>query len=241
MNIVPETYFNGAYLEAYHAAANGDARTVHRLVSTRAVILGASGDQDMTLLALACIRGDRQAIVTLVGAGADPKQVIKGAGSPAVLAVSRHFEQQDLAAIEPLIVAGFDPQTRLDGKPWLFYLVDYRHWRGLDFALTHGGDINAKADWGKTLITYAADREQYGAVKMLLDRGADPAARADNGDTLLLVIDYQITVVSRGSKTWQDLVALRAQVLSRISDPALRRTQFTSEVERRISGSAAII
>ena len=238
MNLSPQHYFDDGYLDVYRAAQSGNADQVRSLVQQHRLDLERPGRDDMTLLALASIRGDSDAIMTLIRVGADPAHVIPDAGSPAVLAITRHFARQDLAAIKPLLDAGFDPHHRWNGKPWLFYLVEYRHWRGLEYALEKGADIDTRASWGKSLVTYAADRSEFAAVKVLLDRGADPSIEADNGDTLLLAIEQRMESTPAGSPDWKDLAQLRQRALAMLPDPSQRTTIFTADVEAQIRSLA---
>lgn len=235
MKIVPENYFEGPYQDAYSAALSANSQDLGRLIEKERIDLNRPGKEDMTLLALACIRGDAKAISTLVDAGANPNQIIAKAGSPAVLAISRHFTPPSLDAIGPLLASGYDPNTRFSGTPWLFYMVDYRHWSGLYYAIHHGGNLNIQTDWGKSLLTYVAERGEYAEVKKLMTMGADPSPVAENGDSVLQTIEFEITRTTPGTQKWRTLVELRGQVLAAIPNPALRVTAFSKAAHEKIA------
>jgi uncharacterized protein len=52
--------------------------------------------------------------------------------------------------------------------------------------LDEGADVNARGEYGKTVLMLAAGKGQLAATKLLLDRGADANARADGGGTALM-------------------------------------------------------
>ena len=231
----PAQYFSGCHLRMYEAAQKSKANQVAALSQECRIGLDASGSDDMTMLALASIRGERTAIVALVKAGADPFRVIQGAGSPAVMAINRHFDPQRIEAIAAFREAGLDFNTRLRGKPYLFYFVDYAHWQGLEYALANGGDVNAATDGGETLLSYVIGGHHLGVARILLAKGADPFLVSKFGDCPLKTLEFAIARGDPTSAEWRDQVALRSEILGRIPNGAARLTPFTDAATARIA------
>lgn len=235
INLNPEHYFSGCQLRIYGEAHRGDAERVAALLSECHIKPDVPGASDMTLLALAAIRADQPAITALVEAGADPFHEIEGAGSPAVLAINRHFNPPRTEAIAAFAQTGLDFNSKLGGKPYLFYFVDYAHWQGLEYALAHGGDVNAATDTGETLLSYVTKGQHIAMARWLVERGADPSRNSQFGDSPLRYLDF---VISRGDPTmqeWRDLVVFRREIIGRITNVALRTTPFTAPAEARIA------
>lgn len=234
IDLTPQHYFSDCHLRMYEEAHRGNADRVNALSHECRIALDAQGSEDMTMLALAAISADQPAIVALVKAGANPFHVIAGGGSPAVMAINRHFNPPSIEAISALASAGVDFNTKLNGKPYLFYFVDYAHWQGLDFALAHGGDVNAATDSGETLLSYVIGGHHLAVARSLISTGADPSRVSRYGESPLRTLDFTI---SRGDPTtpeWRDHVALRQEIIDRIPNPALRTSPFTAAAETKI-------
>ena len=237
-SLSPTKYFSGCQLQIFEAAQLGSASRVGDLSQKCQIALDASGQEDMTLLALASIRSDREAIIALVHAGADPFHVIKGAGSPVVMAINRHFQPPRIEAIAAFHQAGLDFNARLGDKPYLFYFVDYAHWQGLHYALANGGNVNITSGEGETLLSYVVGGNHLSVARSLLSLGADPAHSSKYGDRPLETIEFAI---SRGDQTtpeWRDQVNFRDEILDRIADPEARITPFTAEAVAKIKAAA---
>ncbi len=237
MVLEPDSYFSGIPLTIYRSAQSGNLASVQQLVNTNTGMLEAAGKQEMNLLALACMRGDTTAIATLMRAGANPDHVISGAGSPATFAIDRHAQTQSVAAIAGLISGGFSPDALLDGKPWMFYMVDHKHWTGLQFALKHGGHVNLQARWGQSLLGYAIERSELDEAGTLLDLGADVGVTIKSGDDALESLEFAITSARPATPAWNKMLTLRQRMLAQISEPALRTTPFTQKAEGRIQAA----
>jgi hypothetical protein len=116
-NMNAENYFSNQQMSAYHLAQQGETDPLMQMVRA-GVDLNRPGRQDLTLLAFAVLTADHRAIVTLMRAGANPNQVIPDAGSPAILAISKHFnprhaglfqQAQMLRQVENRVIQHFLP------------------------------------------------------------------------------------------------------------------------------------
>jgi ankyrin repeat protein len=230
-----ENYFNDLQLSAYHFAHNGDVEQLIE-VARVGVDLNRPAKEDMTLLGFAVLTADHDAIVNLMRAGANPNQVIPNAGSPAILAITHHYDPPRTKALAALFDGGYDPNQLLSyGTPYLFYLVDYNHWPGLELALKRGGNINIKRSNGKSLLTYIIERGDYPQARDLILKGVDVAVRGERDETALEAIEFEVTRVEPSiRKVWKDVVAMRELILSKLPDPKDRRSAFTDRAEEKI-------
>ncbi|UFS72076.1 ankyrin repeat domain-containing protein [Geomonas sp. RF6] len=231
----PERYFSGQQLAAYHLAQRGETERLMKSVRD-GVDLNSPGYQEITMLGFAVVTADHKAIVSLMRAGANPNQIIPRAGSPAVLAITQHFNPPRTEAVAALLDAGYDPNQILGaGRPYLFYFVDYFHWAGLRLALHRGGDINVRRTNGKSLLTYVVERGDLSHARDLIAAGADVTLRSTRDDTALLAIESHIR---RGDpsirEVWREMLDFRELLLSKLTDPKDRRTVFTDLVEEKI-------
>ena len=230
----PEDFFSDRQLSAYQLARQGQTESLRQAVRS-GLDLARPGRQDMTLLGLAVLNADRAAIVSLIQAGADPRQIIPGAGSPAVLAITRHFNPPRTEAVAALIEAGFDVNQLFSSQPYLFYFVDYNHWPGLGLALRSGGNINACSSGGESLLTYVVEGGDYEQARALIMAGADVAIRGQRGETALRAIEGAMRRADPTlTRAWRRMVELRQLILSRLPDAADRRSPFTDEVENKL-------
>lgn len=231
----PETFFIGQQLAAYRFAQEGKTELLSQ--ATKAGLdLNLPGREDMTLLGLAVLTADPKAIVNLIDAGANPNQVIPEAGSPAILAITKHYDPPRTKAVEALLEAGYDPNQLVgEGKPYLFFFVDFNHWPGLWLALQRGGDINAHRNNGKSLLTYVIEGGDYAQARELIEMGADVTARGERGESALRAIESNIRRADPSiRKLWNEIVAMRELILSKLPDPKDRRSVFTDAAETKI-------
>lgn len=234
----PEEFFSERQLLAYRLAQKGEVKEVVQ-IATSGLDLNRPGKEDLTVLGFAVVTADRRAITTLMRAGADPNQVIPNAGTPAILAITKHYNPPQTAAVEALLDAGYDPNQLLgQGKPYLFYFVDYKHVPGLKLALSRGGDINVKRNNGKSLLTYVLEGGDYALARDLIEMGADVSARAERGESALEAVEFDIKdmpeVTPDIADAWKELLVMRELILSRLQNAADRRTAFTAAAEKRI-------
>ena len=230
-----EKYFSDQYLAAYRMAQRGETERLAQLAKN-GLDLNRPGREDLTLLGLAVITADRHAIISLIRAGANPNQVIPNAGSPAILAITHHFNPPRTAAVSALLDAGYDPNQLLShGTPYLFYFADYNHWPGLKLALERGGDVNIQRSNGKSLLTHVITGGDYAQARELIKMGADVAARGERDETALEAIESRIRRFDPSiRKGWKDVLAMRQLILSRLPDPKDRRSAFTDQAEQKI-------
>lgn len=231
----PQAFFFGDQLTAYRMAQKGDSTGVIEAVRG-GVDLNKPGHDRMTMLGLAVLTAERQAIITLMRAGANPNQVIPDAGSPAILAITKHFNPPRTEAVAALLDGGYDPNQLLtSGKPYLFFFVDYNHWPGLNLALERGGNVNIQRSSGESLLAYVVEGRDYKQARALIAAGADVGAHGRGTDSPLLAIESHIRKGNPSSgKSWREMVELRELILSKLSDPKDRHTAFTAIVEEKI-------
>uniref|UniRef100_C6E149 Ankyrin n=1 Tax=Geobacter sp. (strain M21) TaxID=443144 RepID=C6E149_GEOSM len=229
-----EDYFSGDQLAAYRLAQQGKTEQLAKAAKT--VDLNLPGKQDLTLLGLAVITADRSAIVSLMRAGANPNQVIPNAGSPAILAITHHFNPPRTKALGALFDGGYDLNQLLShGTPYMFYFIKYNHWPGLELALKRGGNINIRRSNGKSLLTYVIEGGDYSQARDLISKGADVTARGERDETALEAIEFHVTRVEPSIReVWKEVVAMRKLILSKLPDPKDRRSAFTDRAEEKI-------
>jgi ankyrin repeat protein len=233
----PDKFFVGAQLAAYRLAQQGNTDQLTQIAKTGLVNWNQPGKEDMTMLGLAVINADKVAIKNLMRVGADPNQVIPDVGTPAILAITKHFNPPRTEAVAALIEGGYDPNQLIDaGKPFVFFFADYNHWSGLKYALEHGGNINVQRNTGKSLLTYVIEGGDYSQARNLIAMGADVAARGQRNETALRAIEFTIRRANPiVRKVWSELLSMRQLILSKLTNPQDRRSAFSDEVEKKIS------
>jgi len=235
-NMNSENFFADQQLAAYRVAQQGETERLIQAVSAGIVDLNRPGREDMTMLGLAVLTADRAAIVSLMRAGADPNQVIPDVGSPAILAITKHFNPPRIEAIAALIDGGYDLNQLLgEGKPYLFFFVDYNHWPGLKLALDRGGNLNVRRNTGESLLTYVIEGGDYAYARALIAMGADVAARGQRNETALRAIESKMERANPSvHKVWGEMLSMRQLILSKLSEPNDRRSKYTDKVESKI-------
>lgn len=230
-----ENFFSDEQLSAYGYAHDGDTERLGEITRVR-VDLNQPAKEDMTLLGFAVLTADHQAIVNLMRAGANPNQVIPNAGSPAILAITHHYDPPRTKALAALFDGGYDPNQLLSyGTPYMFYFVKYDHWPGLELALRRGGNINIRRSNGKSLLTYLIERGHYPQARDLISKGADVAVRGERDETALEAIEFQVTRVEPSIReVWNEVVAMREFIIGKLPDPKDRRSAFTDRAVEKI-------
>ena len=228
-------FFSDRRLPVYRLAQQGETERLVEAVRS-GVDLNQPGKEDMTMLGLAVLTSDRRAIVSLMRAGANPNQVIPDAGSPAILAITKHYNPPRNEAVAALLEGGYDPNQLLgEGTPYLFFFVNYSHWPGLKLALQRGGNINVQRKNGESLLTYLVEGGDYAQARELIAMGADVAARGKRDETALEAIESKIEGVNPSvRKVWREVLAMRELILSKLPNPKDRRSAFTDEAEQKI-------
>ena len=110
---------------------------------------------------------------------------------------------------EILIKHGTDPNTTLDGSPWIHFASRRNDVRYADVLLSHGADVELRDTKGRTALHCAAEAGQSGdIVKLLLEYKLDINARDDRGETAL-------STAVKGSSPWalKDHTSLITQLL----------------------------
>jgi ankyrin repeat protein len=80
---------------------------------------------------------------------------------------------RDYAKAKRLVAEGADPDTRNGwGSPFIYWCAENNQVELIDFALAHGGDINAVDKNGETALHKVAKLGRVAMIDHLLDRGA---------------------------------------------------------------------
>jgi ankyrin repeat protein len=104
---------------------------------------------------------------------------------PLVIAAARNG---DVRALEALLNAGADPNSRAGVNDWTALLhAIHKHQEGaIRVLLAHGADVNAAGRGGTTPLMMASGYGYAGLVRVLLDAGADPSRTDAHGATALV-------------------------------------------------------
>ena len=233
----PERYFSGGQLTAYTLAQRGALEPLADLVRSRGVDLNAPGKEDLTLLGFAVLAADKNAIIFLMKAGADPNQPIPDAGTPAVMTISKHFNPPKTEAVAALIDGGYNVNQLLSGStPFLFYFADFNHWPGLKLALDRGGNINVQSSGGESLVTYVIEGGDLLQARALIEMGAQVNLRGKRNETALRAIESHISSANPSVvKVWREMLGLRQLILSKLVDERDRTTVYSDKVNKKIA------
>lgn len=147
-----------------------------------AVLLTACPNPSDEHLWQASMRGNANALRSLVRAGADPNYV---RGGWSILMRIGRAGRPDIA--ELLIESGakLDFKGR-DGASALTIAAGHGNAGVAQVLLARGADVNIRNDHGNTALMYAAEYDQVEIVHLLLTAGADLTPRDRDGETALI-------------------------------------------------------
>ena len=139
-----------------------------------------------TALAWAAARGDRRAIVTLLGHGANPNLIDVQLSGP----VSNAASQGHTVCVRLLLEAGADPDPPKPGgvrkgSPLNCAARNTTDVLLLKNLLDFGADVDSSGVDGKTALIHAARTDNASFAMLLLEYGADINAMATGGSTPL--------------------------------------------------------
>jgi cytohesin len=181
----------------FEAVAAGDPVLLDSLIAAGADV-HARSDTGLTALHLAAERGDLDAALALLDAGADPDAPSLGPapGAPAGPA------WPGVAVVSPSTREGASVLAGLFGRIWeaskpkrpdvqghtpLAGAAAGGHTDVLRLLLDRGADANARDGDGITALALAVTGGHRGAMELLIARGADPEARTRDGLTPLML------------------------------------------------------
>lgn len=97
----------------------------------------------------------------------------------------------DLESLNKLIGAGANIDARDEEQAWtpLMRSLEADHIEVARRLIELGGDVNAAAETGTTVLIVAAGKGHTEIVRLLLERGADPSARDMHGKTAWDVVE----------------------------------------------------
>ena len=184
----------------HFAACSTDSRTV---VST--LLRGGAGS-GLTSLHMAVLMGDRSALTTALGEGADPNAADDFGWTPLHLAgMAGRFISEPILVPE-LIAAGANPEAR-DLSHGRTPLTSATRCHGgiavVEAFLAAGAEPGTNDNYGSTPLHYAVSTEDKAVIAALVGAGANPDAADLDGDKpidYLLTYDKsvsQISVISR--------------------------------------------
>jgi uncharacterized protein len=183
----PDHYFDKpADKQMALAIADGDIRTIERLIKAGEVNPLAVGRDATNWLTIAILARQKKALDKLLELGAlgDPKGKIAGQALYNATLVGTATPFGDLYWVRRLREAGADLNNYGGGDLLLEVAVDTRNPKMLDFYLENGADINMPSNVGGSVALGAAETRRFDLVNEFLDRGASPWVMDAMGATL---------------------------------------------------------
>lgn len=201
--------------DIYQDAANGDLEKLNELLST-GLDINQGDDGGYTVLHWAAQEGQLKTVAFLLERGADPLKQDDQLYTPIDVAVAERrvevveffldtLEPESYRELSLLHVAAANGQTGslrlLLERNWavdrpdpargertaLHWAVQEGHLDVIQLLLAHGADVNAKDDFGMSLLYQAAGDGNTKIVEHLLDNGADMDAKSEAGVTPLII------------------------------------------------------
>jgi uncharacterized protein len=160
----------GIKLNIFEASASGRTARLHELLKQDKALLNAYSSDGFYPLGLAVFFGHREAVETLLQAGADVNQVAKNAMKVAPLHAAAASKQLEVA--KRLLELGANANARQEAGFTPLHEVAANG--QLEFArvlLAHGAEVNARTDDGKTPLAFAIAAGQTEMAGLLREHG----------------------------------------------------------------------
>ena len=162
---------HGATLTVFTAAALGRMKELNEFLEKDANAVNARDHIGFTPLHYAAMDGEKEAVVRLLAAGADPLATTKGRASDSPLAVAKKWGGQGVVDILEESIAkkgeGGEGQAALPRAAEQGFTDIVRD------LLTKGANVNMQDKNGRTALHYAAENGNADLMHILLRRGAD--------------------------------------------------------------------
>ena len=143
------------------------------------------GKQHMSLLAVAMINRNKEAMRQLLAMGADPNRRTPDGESAVDLAAGA----DDPEFLQIVLRGGGNPNIRnATNEPATFTAASQRRWQNLYFMIDRGADLGARDPGGNTILLYCAKLDEFEPIPTLIDRGADYLSANGNGVRLADVV-----------------------------------------------------
>lgn len=206
---LPDSFDDPAARQFIEAVADGDTRTVLRLLQRDQALVNIAGHDGETALLVATERRNLKMVSTLLKAGAHPD----GAPDRAPLTIAVGFPDLSIAKI--LISGGADPNGKMSSQPALYRLALIGSADGVALLLSAGARVDEPDDFDTPPSFAAAGAENWRIVRMLLDHGAS-LSKANKGGFTIGIYAHR----SRMNKASPDGAACQ-EILARWRDAGL--------------------
>jgi ankyrin repeat protein len=174
---------------ALYLAAENERQATVALLLAKGADADLPGRSGVTPLAAAAFNGNDRIVEQLLSHGADPNVVDATGKAAMTYAAARGFAE----IVRRLLDAGVDAEFRY-GKELTALMWAAGHEDGVgahaaestvDLLLSHGAQLDAIDDRGRTALMTAAELGRTEVVEMLVGRGADATIRDKNGKSAL--------------------------------------------------------
>ncbi len=159
------------------ASRKGDLERIKQLLDG-GIDVNASTKGNEYPLNEALVSKNLETIKLLLGAGADPSNVLENA-----------IREENKEKVELLLRAGTDANINMHGQTPLVTAVLFYNLEVTELLIDYGADINAESNDGmNALSTAMLEPEDLDIVRLLLERGADVNAKSSYGSMLQTAI-----------------------------------------------------
>ncbi|MGB5211212.1 MAG: ankyrin repeat domain-containing protein [Gammaproteobacteria bacterium] len=150
--------------------------------------VGLAGAAEVPPLFTAAGAGDKEAVESLVAAGADPEGRVASGATAMIIAAQNGY----LAIVQVLLDAGAEVNATTVGEPVaagrtaLHFAAQDGHQEVVKTLIAHDASVNARTGQGYTPLILAAEGGHVATIRVLLKTGADIEARNMIGTTPLI-------------------------------------------------------
>jgi ankyrin repeat protein len=174
---------------ALYLAAENERQATVALLLAKGADPNRPGRSGITPIAAAAFNGNDRIVEQLLSHAADPNVVDATGKAAMTYAAARGFSE----IVRRLLDAGVDARFRYGNDlTALMWATGHEDGVGVDAAestvdllLSHGAQLDAVDDRGRTALMMAAELGHAEVVKMLIGRGADQAVRDKSGKSAL--------------------------------------------------------